>query len=114
MYPLKLEKEKMKALFISVLKRADKLTREPEFYNTLWNSCSTDILSHTNALRQEDIGWNFDVLLPAYSDKIAYDLGLIDTKLSYEEARNYYQINELAEKYAESPDFSEKIRPEIK
>ena len=114
MYPIKAEKEDIQDLFISLMKRTDKLRREPEFYNTLWNSCSTGILGHVNALRKEKIWWSRDILLPAHSDKIAYDLGLIDTKLSYEEARKYYQINELAEKYADRKDFSEKIRKEIK
>jgi hypothetical protein len=114
MYPIKAEKEDIQALFISVMKRTDKLNREPEFYNTLWNSCSTWILGQVNALRKNKISWSKDILLPAHSDKIAYDFGLIDTKLSYEDARAYYQINELAEKYAESPDFSKKIRPKIK
>ena len=55
MYPIKTDKEKIQLLFKSMLIRADKLSREPEFYNTVWNNCTTSILSHVNALRKEKI-----------------------------------------------------------
>ena len=48
---------------------------------------------------------SLQVLFPAHSDKLAYDLGLIDTKLSFEEARKRFFINDRAEKYKESKDF---------
>ena len=55
MYPIKTEKENIKLLFRSMLIRADKLSREPEFYNTLWNNCTTNILIHANALRNDKL-----------------------------------------------------------
>ncbi len=54
--------------------------------------------------------WNLDVLFPENSDKLSYNLGLIDTNLSFEDARKRYFINERAMKYASSSDFSVKIR----
>ena len=44
------------------------------------------------------------------NEKLAYDLGLIDTNLPFEKARERYFINDRALKYADSPDFSLKIR----
>ncbi len=58
MYPINTPKEKMQSLFFSVMHRADKLSKEPEFYNTLWNTCTTSILTHVNALRDEKISWS--------------------------------------------------------
>jgi hypothetical protein len=55
MYPINTPKEKIQGLFRSMLIRADKLTKEPEFYNTLWNNCTTSILQHANALRQNKL-----------------------------------------------------------
>ena len=55
MYPINTEKEKIQALFRSMLIRADKLTKEPEFYNTLWNNCTTSLLTHANALRENKL-----------------------------------------------------------
>jgi hypothetical protein len=56
--------------------------------------------------------FNLQILLPANSDKLAYDLGLLDTDLSFEDARARYFINDKALKYADDPDFSLKIREE--
>lgn len=55
MYPINTPKEKIQGLFRSMIIRADKLTKEPEFYNTLWNNCTTSILQHANALREDKL-----------------------------------------------------------
>lgn len=55
MYPINTPKEKIQGLFRSMLIRADKLTKEPEFYNTLWNNCTTSLLTHANALRENKL-----------------------------------------------------------
>lgn len=55
MYPINAPKEKAQALFRSMVIRADKLSREPEFYNTLWNNCTTSVLMHANALRHDKL-----------------------------------------------------------
>jgi hypothetical protein len=118
LYPIKISNDNIKKLFISALKRADKLVKEPEFYNTFTNTCITSILKHVNELRtnswKEWVNWSKQIFLPANSDKTAFDLWFIDTKLPLEEAREYYQINELAEKFWNDKNFSKLIRKEIK
>jgi hypothetical protein len=113
MYPIQTPKEKIQKLFLSMMHRADKLSREPEFYNTLWNTCTTNILSHVNRLREEKIAWNKYVLLPSHSDEIVYQAGLINTKFSLDEARKYYRIDELARNANGNDPFSESIRKSI-
>lgn len=110
LYPIKIEKEDLKNFFISVLKRADKLTKEPEFYNLFFNNCTTNILHHANEIRIKDISYSWQAFLPAFSDKIIYDVWIIDTNLDFEEAKKYYKINELSEKYWEDENYSQKIR----
>ncbi len=114
MYPINTEKDKMEALFRSMLIRADKLTREPEFYNTIWNNCTTSILQHANALRKDKLDGGIYTLLPSHSDEVLYDAGLINTKLSLSYARSYYRIDELARSLSGEVDFSTGIRKPIK
>jgi hypothetical protein len=114
MYPVKTSKEKIQALFRSMLIRTDKLNKEPEFYNTLWNNCTTSILMHANALREDKIPWNIYTLLPSHSDEIVYNASLIDTSLSLPEARGYYKISETARSLTGSTSFSDAIRKEIR
>lgn len=97
MYPINTPRENIAYLFRSMLIRADKLSREPEFYNTLWNNCATSILAHTNALRKEKFSsWTRYIILPSHSDEIPYGDGLIDTQLPLSEARLHYRIDEIA------------------
>lgn len=109
-YPIKTTQEKTKELFLSMVERANNLKDHPEFYNSVTNTCTTNIMAHVNKITPQKVPFSLSVLLPSYSDKLAYDLGLIDTNLSFEETRNKYLINEKALKYADSPDFSVKIR----
>lgn len=110
LYPVKTSRENMRKLFVSMLNRSNKLAKEPEFYNTLTSTCTTNIVSHINEIVPGRIPFSFKVLMPAYSDELAYRLGLIDNTIPFEQLRNKYHINERAMKYADDPMFSKKIR----
>ena len=109
-YPTTATKERTRELFLDMVERANKLKDEPEFYNSLFNTCTTNIVSHVNNFAQDKIKWNYKVLFPGYSDQYAYDLGIYDTDLSFEDAKKEFLINDLAEEFADDPDFSLKIR----
>lgn len=111
LYPIKTTPERMRAMFLSMLNRANKLAVKPEFYNTLTSTCTTNIVRHVNEIVPGRIPvLRTAILFPANSDQLAYELGLIDTTLSFEKAREHFLINDRAEKYGDSADFSEKIR----
>jgi hypothetical protein len=111
LYPIKVTKEKARELFVSMLQRADKLTKEPEFYNTLTSTCTTNIVDHVNTLSPGKVPFSFKTLMPAYADEYALTLGLIDDEeTDIMKLRAKYQINEKAEKYADDPEFSKLIR----
>ena len=113
LYPIKAEKELIKKIFLSIINKQKELINNPEFYNTITNNCTTNIVYNVENASWKDLKtWLFDTLLPAYSDRFVYDLWLIDTKLSFEEARKYYTINDLSNKYADDNLYSEKIRVE--
>ena len=74
-------------MFVDVMRRVNKLVREPEFYNTLTNNCTTNVRNHVNHLIPNDVPYDYRVLLPGYSDELAYDLGLLEAKGSFAENR---------------------------
>lgn len=110
LYPMRTSPERMRAMFVDMLRRANELARRPEWYNTITNTCTTNLVRHVNHLVPGRVPLNPAVFLPAYSDRLAYKLGLIDTTLPFEEARRHFQINERAMQYGNDPDFSRKIR----
>jgi hypothetical protein len=103
-------REQVRDLFVDVMKRTNKLAVEPEFYNTFTNNCTTNIVRHINRLAPNRVPYSIHVLLPGLSDRLAYDLGLIDTSVPFEEAKRQAKINYLAEVYRDDPDFSQRIR----
>jgi hypothetical protein len=112
LYPVRADAEARQRLFVSMLERANRLREQPEFYNTLTNTCTTNIVRHVNAIAPKKVPFSYKVLLPGYSDRLAYDLGLIDTELSFEEAKARYHINDRALRHADDPEFSALIRQE--
>lgn len=110
LYPGRATPAQARALFVALLRRAEELERRPEFYNTLTNNCTTNLLDAVNAVRERPIAYGLPVLFPGYSDRLAYDEGLIDTDLPLDSARAAFRINERAKAAARAPDFSRRIR----
>lgn len=111
LYPMRATPEGARALLVQMLERANALKESPEYYNTLINNCTTNILNHVNSVAPDDpIPYGPRVLLPGYSDQLAFDRGLIDTDLSLEQARERFRINERAKAHADDPHFSMRIR----
>jgi len=99
-----------RALFKDVMRRVNRLSRQPEFYDALTNNCVTNIRDHINRLRPNRIPYDRRVLLPGHSDRLAYDLGLIEHHGSFEETRLSAMINYRACLHRDDPDFSTHIR----
>jgi hypothetical protein len=110
LYRIRAPRERIEQLFVSMLRRADHLRDEPEHYNTLTNTCTTSIVRHVNELVPGRIPFSYKVLLPGYSDELAYDLGLIDTNLPFAEAKRHFRIDDDALRAMGREDFSRRIR----
>ncbi len=111
MYEVDTTKEKVEALFVGMLNRVNKLKEHPEFYNTLWNTCTSNIVSHVNEITPKKIPfWDMRVLFPEYSDILAFEVGLLKADSLDKESRKKYLINEKAMKFADDKDFSRKVR----
>jgi hypothetical protein len=110
LYPIRTTPERRREMFVEMLQRANQLADRPEFYNTLTNTCTTNIVRHVNTISAGRVPWSYKVLLPAYSDELAYDLGLIETTLPLDAARQRFRINDRALRFADDPAFSRRIR----
>jgi hypothetical protein len=110
LFPIRATRDDIRTLFVDILVRANKLRVEPEFYHSITNTCTTNIMDHVNKIASRKVPLHKSILLPGYSDRLAYDLGLIDTDLSFEEAKRRFQINERAARFQDDVRFSAKIR----
>jgi hypothetical protein len=110
LYPIRATHEQTRALFDSMLRRANELNDRPEFYGSFLNNCTTNILRHVNAIATRAIPYGPRIFLPGYSDALAHERGLIDTELPLEEARRRFHISEVAQRNSGAADFSIRIR----
>ena len=102
--------EAARDLLVDVLTRVNQIAKNPEFYDTLTNNCTSNIVRHVNRIRPNRINADYRSLLPGYSDQLAYDDGLIEKRGTFAETKEHAYVNPLAQRYAGREDFSELIR----
>lgn len=109
-YPTVATARQSQQLFLDMMTRANQLADEPEFYGTIANNCTTNLVKHVNQIKNNQVPYAWQVLFPGHSDRYAYQLGLLDQRIPFEQLKERCHINSLAEEHFDSPDFSQKIR----
>jgi len=97
-------------LLVDMLTRSNKLQREPEFYDLITNNCTTNLVAHVNQLRPGKVPFDWRVILPGHSDRLAYELGLIQSSGSFELTKKMANVTSLARDNALNPNLSQIIR----
>ena len=113
LYRGKATPEQVQLFFRCVMRRVDKLSREPETYNTITNNCLTNIRYHINQIWPGMIPWNWRILINAHSDYLAYKIGLLETNESFKLTQRKANITERAKGNWHRDDFSELIREPV-
>jgi hypothetical protein len=109
-YPIRTSRERIRALFEEMLARSNALATKPEFYNTLTNNCTSNVVDHVNHIVPRAVPHGIKTILPGYADDVAYSLGLIDNAIPLEQARQRFKVNERAVRFAADSNFSRRIR----
>jgi hypothetical protein len=102
--------EASRALLVDVLQRVNQVAERPEFYDTLTNNCTSNIVKHVNKIKPDRILADYRSLLPGLSDRLAYDEGLIERHGTFQQTKERAYVNPLAQRFAGRDDFSELIR----
>lgn len=110
LYPVTAKPERIREMFLAMLTRANKLRTEPEFYNTLTNNCTSNVVAHVNQIVPNTVPSGIKTILPGYTDEVALKLGLITTDLDVARMRERFLVNPRVEKYMKDPAFSSRIR----
>jgi hypothetical protein len=109
LYPLRMDKATMRALFLSYVQAANTLSVTPAFYNTITSNCTTIVY---RMARQIDPGlpWDIRLLLTGYLPEYLYKVGALDRSVSVEQLRQRGRITDRARNTAPGDDFSTAIR----
>ncbi len=104
--------EQARRLLFDIMQRVNHLKDNPEYYDTFSNNCTTNIVRHINQLAPGRVPYDYRVLLPGFADNLAYELGLLDNSRPFAELKQQARINDLALRYKDDPQFSQRIRGE--
>ena len=109
LYEINVGKKAATDVFLGMLGNVNEIYRNPRFYNTLTDNCTTNLLKYSRGLSWFDRMFNYRILLPGYSDELAYELGIIanDRPLADVRARARISPDGFA---ITDPMFSLKIR----
>ncbi|HEX7707262.1 MAG TPA: DUF4105 domain-containing protein [Thermoanaerobaculia bacterium] len=113
LYPIRAGRETLQRTFLDIVGRAEKLAVEPELYDTLLNSCSSNIVRHVNTISPGQIRADLRTVLPGYSDRVAHELGMIDSDLPLERLRETFRIDAVAQRSPLDERFSRAIRQHL-
>ena len=95
----------------SYLKRTNQLHKKPEFYNSIFNNCTTNIASHVNDVYPGRVPRAIGVILPGLSPKLLKRNNLVKLRGgSIKEEMKINQIENRARAWNQDSDFGEAIR----
>ena len=94
----------------SYLRRTNKLNDEPEWYNTITNTCTTNIVRHVNEVYPGRVPKALAELLPGLSPKLLQRNNLVKMVGSVEETMESSIIDDKAKSWDGQNDFGDWIR----
>jgi len=113
LYRVNLKPPNVRKLFISMINRTNNLYEKPDFYNTLFESCTNTIGDHVINEHIVDLPFWKRRFLSGDVDQRMYKLGLLDTAQPFSALRQKANINERAKAADRDPHFSSKIRTHL-
>jgi hypothetical protein len=89
LYPLRITPEETRRLFGGYMDRATGLAARPEFYNTVTNNCTSNIVRiiDRGLPRGKRLGLSWRLLFSGYADAFAYDIGRLKGRLPFAELK---------------------------
>ena len=123
LYPARTTPARRRAIFLDMMRRAGALETKPEFYNLATSNCMNNIVWHLRRLDEDSgdprvrgrararaIPGPVRLVLTGFSDRVAYNLGYLDTDLPFEQARETFRVDDRIRRHLHDDDFSRRIR----
>ena len=94
----------------SYLNRTNDLANNPEWYNTITNTCTTNIVRHVNEVYPKRVPRAISILMPGLSPKMLERANLIEMSGTLEETLAACEIDQKAKEWNGEDDFGDVIR----
>jgi hypothetical protein len=96
LFPMISDADAARAILISMLETANGLAEVPEFYHSVTNTCTSNVLVHATGLEKVPRRYDFRLVFPGYADSLAAETGLIEAPDGLAALRETTLINQRA------------------
>jgi hypothetical protein len=114
LYPTTVDRDNVRELFMVIVERVNDIASNPEFYNTLSQSCLSSLVSDFKKVITPRSFFDFRRTQNGYSDEMLFENGWIDSRLGFEDTKRLHHINQYVQDDINSFDYSFRIRPQRK
>lgn len=109
-YPARTRREFLGPFFRKICASANGLRERPEFYHIIYHNCTTRWIRHVDAVNNTPFYLTLDTTVNGRIGRQLYREGVMDTDLSYDEAKERFRIDDRVREHFDDPDFSDLIR----
>lgn len=110
LYPVQTSADKAQALLLEFVHEINNIYQKPQFYNTVTNNCTNAITRKVEKISDVDFPMSYKILLPGYSDELAYEMKLIPHDQALDKIRERHNLSRFQEVSRDDVLFSQKIR----
>lgn len=112
LYRVNMPQQAMRDLFISYIDEANKLVKQPRFYNTLTANCTTIVFDMVNHIIP-GLPLDYRLLASGYLPEYLYTIGALNKTHTVDQLQALGRITDRAKQADTAPDFSQQIREGI-
>ena len=101
--------ENARRFFLDYMENINEMKDHARFYNTLVANCTNVIWMHAH-VNPGRIPFSWKILASGYAPEYLYDMGRLDTSVTFAELRQRGHVNPIAQALGNTPEFSQRIR----
>ncbi len=109
LYRLQVREAAARRILTGFVEDATDLAAKPRWYNSLFTNCTTVVTKIMDGVGAGQ-AWDWRVVANGYLPEFAYDIGAVNTDVSFEELRDLGRVAPRAIEHGLEPGFSDAIR----
>ena len=109
LYPTKADSDQAQGLFTLLASKINKVSEEPQMYNTLLRNCTNEITREVEKMSGLEFPLTWKTILPGHFDEVLYQMEVIDTTNSFEETKAQHLIDNTKAQISDE-NYSQLIR----
>jgi hypothetical protein len=113
LFPTDAEPPAVRALLLDIIDRANSLARQPEFYRTIRDNCTTSLVHQIDRVTHRPVPFSFKLICNGYIPEMLYERGQLPHDAPIDVVKQRYAISAVARAGPVDEMFSQRIRAHL-